>query len=173
MKMHLAAGLVAMVSLAISACSADEMGSKGFQLKVTDEASAADVGLPEYPGAKPYKDPGESNSGGNFGLSAGSFGVKVAAAELESSDRPEKVAAFYKKALAKYGDVLECTDGESKASTAESEDTLTCDADDPGDHDVVYKVGVKDHQRIVAIKSHGNGTQFSLVHVDVRGDSER
>jgi hypothetical protein len=172
MKMHIAPCLVAVVSLAVSACSADEKGMD-IQLKLTDEASAADVGLPMYPGAKPYKDPGESRSGANLGLSTGSFGLKVAAAELESSDRPDKVAAFYKKALARYGEVLECNDAPSKTSSSESEDRLTCDPHEPGDHEVVYKVGVKDHQRIVAIKSHGNGSRFALVHVDVRGESKR
>jgi hypothetical protein len=34
----------------------------------------------------------------------------------------------------------------------------------------VYKVGTENNQRIVAIQPHKSGTQFSLVHVDIRGD---
>lgn len=178
MKMHVVPGLVAVVavSLGVSACSADETDSKGLglQVKLTDQANAADVGLPEYPGAQPYKDPGESSSGANIGLSAGSFGFKVAALELASADGPQKIAAFYRKALSRYGAVLDCSDGANSSQRSDNQtDDLTCDPDDPDSHDIVYKVGTNDNQRIVAIKSHGDGTRFSLVHVDTRGASER
>lgn len=178
MKMHVVPGLVAAVAVAVglSACSADEMNPKdlNLQLKLTDQAEASDVGLPEYPGAKPYKDPGESSSGANVGLSAGSFGFKVSALEMSSTDGPQKVAAFYHKALAKYGRVLDCShDANKTRRNDDSTDELTCDPDDPGSNDIVYKVGVKDNQRIVAINAHGNGTRFSLVHLDTRGTPKR
>jgi hypothetical protein len=47
---------------------------------------------------------------------------------------------------------------------------VQCDADEPGANSVVYKVGTEENQRIVAIKPHGRGARFSLVHVDVRGE---
>lgn len=169
MKMRVVPGFAAVVmtSLAVSACSADERGSNslGLELKVTDQAQVADVGLPEYPGAKPYKEPGETSSGANIGVSAGAFGFKVAALELSSSDRPEKVAAFYRKALSKYGPVLDCSTGPAKSKPT---GVLTCDADDPDSHEIVYKAGTDDNQRIVVIDPHGDGTRFSLVHVDTR-----
>ncbi|MBM0106938.1 hypothetical protein JM946_19555 [Steroidobacter sp. S1-65] len=174
MKMHVVPGFAAVMlaSLAVSACSADERGthSLGLEVKVTDQAEVADVGLPEYPGATPYKEPGETSSGANIGLSAGSFGFKVAALELSSSDRPEQVAAFYRKALAKYGPVLDCSTGSPRSKRT---GVLTCDADDPNSHEIVYKAGTDDNQRIVAIDPLGNGTRISLVHVDTRGASKR
>jgi hypothetical protein len=52
--------------------------------------------------------------------------------KMESPDSPDKVAAFYKKALAKYGEVLDCsnppaTDSERK----DSSNVLTCGDDKP------------------------------------------
>ena len=178
MKTNVVPGVVAVVlaSVGVSACSADEMQSKDLdlQVKVTDQANAADIGLPKYPGAKPHKDPGESSSGAHVGLSAGSLVFKVAALDLASSDGPQKVAAFYHKALSKYGPVLDCSQGARNSERNDIQDgDLTCDPGDSSSHDIVYKVGTDDNQRIVAIDAHGAGTRFSLVHVDTRGRSKR
>jgi hypothetical protein len=172
--------LVVMLSLVAGVCGAAETDSQGgldVGIKVSDEATAADAGLPTYPGSKPYKDADQSSSGANIGLSTPLFGLKVVAMNLETPDKPERVAAFYRKALSKYGNVLECRDAadqEEKSKSGDaSNDELVCDADDPGTNSVVYKVGSEDNQRIVAIKPHGSGTRFSLVHVDKRDKAKR
>jgi hypothetical protein len=175
MNVHVARHRVAAVllSLAVGACSAGESNSGGgLELRFNDEATAADVGLPAYPGSKPYKDADESSSAANIRLSTSLFGLKVVGVNLETPDKPEQVGAFYRQALAKYGNVLECSDeadgnGKSRPD-AEDSDELECDADDPGTSSVVYKVGTEENQRIVAIKPHGDGARFSLVHLDVR-----
>ena len=181
MKMHVARSrtVVAMLSLVVAACSAGETGSKDgleMSLRVSDEATAPDAGLPTYPGAKPYKDADDSSSGANLGLATPLFGFKVVAMNLETADKPPRVAAFYRQALSKYGNVLECsdaTDRSTKPQPSADEDGLTCDSDEPGTHSIVYKVGTEENQRIVAIKPHGTGTRFSLVHVDIRGKSKQ
>jgi hypothetical protein len=179
MKVHVA-GIrlfVAVLSLSAAACGASEgPGGRELSLKVTDKTTARAVGLPAYPGSKLYKDHGEDPSGADIGISTPLFGLNVVALKMESSDEPESVAAFYHKALSKYGDVLECSDASDRKRTREpSADTdgLTCDADEPGPHAVVYKVGTENNQRIVAIDSYGSGTRFSLVHVDIRDNSEQ
>ena len=134
------------------------------------------MGLPAYPGSKPYKEPDDSSSAANLGLNTPLFGFKVVALKLQVAAAPDQVAAFYRQALSKYGEVLDCSHGgdtrrKSKADT-EDDDELTCDADDAED-DLVYKVGTEKNQRIVAIKQQGKGTQFNLVHVNVRGDSKQ
>jgi hypothetical protein len=164
-----------MVSLAMGACGAGDTDSNGkfaAGLTLSDEAVAADAGLPAYPGAKPYKDGDASNAAANLELSTPVFGVKVIAMDLETGDEPERVARFYREALSKYGSVLECRDGagDSKRSAA-NDNSLVCESDDRDTHSVVYKVGTEQNQRIVAIKPHGGGTRFSLVHLDVRGES--
>jgi len=44
-----------------------------------------------------------------MGIWGSSFGFKLAVMKMESNDAPEKIAEFYKKALAKYGTVLNCS----------------------------------------------------------------
>jgi hypothetical protein len=177
MNMYVACSRVVLVvmSLAMGACGAGESDSKGkfaAGLTLSDEAVAGDAGLPAYPGAKPYKDEDDSNAAANLELSTPVFGVKVVAMDLETGDEPERVARFYREALSKYGNVLECRDGadDSKQSAANGNE-LACESDDRDIDSVVYKVGTEQNQRIVAIKPHGGGTRFSLVHLDVRGES--
>jgi hypothetical protein len=175
--MNVRIACVALLSLAGAACSAGDSEGKdglGLGLKVSAEATAADAGLPAYPGAKPYKDEGSSDSAANLGISTPLFGLKVVAMNLETGDEPQRVARFYKQALAKYGKVLECTQDSDKASPEGDSDSneLHCDFDEPGSHSVVYKVGTEENQRIVAIKPHADGTRFSLVHVNVREDGK-
>ena len=175
MNVHVACGRVVgvMLFLALGACSAGETDSAGgLELRFNDEAAAADVGLPAYPGSKPYKEDDQSSSAANVRLSTSLFGLKVVGVNLETSDKPEKVGAFYRQALAKYGNVLECSDEAERSMNskpdAEGGDELECESDDPGANSVVYKVGTEENQRIVAIKPHGDGARFSLVHLDVR-----
>lgn len=162
---------VAMLSFALGACGMGEGSSNGFSLGVDvgDKATSKALGLPAYPGAKPYKDHEDDTSAADIGISTPLFGLRVAAAKLETPDKPEKVARFYRDALAKHGEVLECPDKSTGASKRKKrDDALTCD--DDHSHSLVYKVGTKNDQRIVAIDRHGDGTRFSLVRVDVRGD---
>lgn len=167
---------VALLSLAMGACTAgeaDDAGGLEISLKAKGEATARDVGLPAYPGAREYHEPGDSSAGANIGLSTPLFGLHVIATDMESADDPRKVAAFYKRALAKYGPVLDCSDEErSEQSNAQRDGDLVCEGDERGEHDAVYKVGTKNKQRIVAVKRHGDGTRFSLVYLNIRSDDE-
>jgi len=168
--------LVAMLALSVTACGTGEDDAKdkfgmGF---IIGGASPADVGLPTYPGAKPYTESDkDSSSSADIDINTPLFGLKVVAMKLETGDEPEKVAAFYKRALSQYGRVLECVDGESAATKtrrdANDSEELTCDQNEPEADEVVYKAGTDSNQRIVAIKPHRGGSRFSLVHVDMRG----
>jgi hypothetical protein len=167
--------IVAMLSLAAGACSAGDSDSKGVEghFILTEKATAADAGLPAYPGSKSYTDDDDSNSAANIALSTSLFGFKVVAMNLESADKPERVAAFYRQALSKYGTVLECSGSADAARQPEATGVLTCESDERESHSIVYKVGTDENQRIVAIKPHGSGTRFDLVHFDIRGKSKQ
>jgi hypothetical protein len=157
----------------LSACSAGDADSKekfAMDFHVSDEVSTKDIGFPRYAGSRPYREDREDSSAANIGLSTPVFGFNVVAMKLETSDRPEQVAAFYKEALAKYGTVVECSEKAHDNRKAEPEDKLTCDADESGKNNLVYKVGTENNQRIVAIEPHGHGTRFSLVRLDMRGE---
>lgn len=143
-------------------------------LHVDQQADARDTGLPVYPGArlKPGNDDGDGKSA-NVNISTGLFGLKVVAAEYQSDDAPQKLIAYYKDQLKKYGKVLECR---SKGHAAEAAMTrskgvgtdLECDGDSSGKN-IELKVGTRDNQRIVSIEPQDRGTTFALVYVKTRG----
>ena len=70
-----------------------------------------DTGLSLYPGARVKKDFDENNRSANVDISSSLFGVKVVALRYESDDAPEKVLAYYRKEMGKYGKVVDCTGG--------------------------------------------------------------
>ncbi|MGC9994348.1 MAG: hypothetical protein ABSE79_03440 [Terriglobia bacterium] len=149
-----------------------DMDQEGFGIVASKRAGAKDVGLPLYPGAREHKDKSEDSPAVKFGLWGGNSGFKLAVLKLESNDGPEKVAAFYRKALSKYGKVLDCR-GSSKVTTGDnkgsSSNELGCDDDQPENGELVLKAGTKQEQHVVGIKSSGGLTQFQLVYVMTRG----
>ncbi|SPE22408.1 exported hypothetical protein [Acidobacteriia bacterium SbA2] len=148
---------------------------EGFGIVASKRAGAKDVGLPLYPGAREHKDKSEDSPGVKFGLWGGNSGFKLAVLKLESNDAPEKVAAFYRKALARYGKVLDCR-GSSKAARENDKGSseLGCEDDQPENGELVLKAGTKQDQHLVGIKTSGGLTLFQLVYVMTRGsDTEQ
>jgi hypothetical protein len=149
--------------------SSADNDSIGFNLG--KNASAKDVGLPIYPGARRHKDDSNDSSALNMGFSGGSTGFKLFVLKMESSDAPEKVAAFYRKALAKYGAVLDCSSASPPASPDGDKNSkkLTCDDEKPKPNEISLKAGTKEKQHAVGIESNGTGTTFQLVYVETKG----
>ena len=144
-------------------------GSKGAGIYFNAEACAKDVGLPVYPGARPHKEKENNSDSVKMGLWRGSFAFTLAVVKLESNDSPQKIAAFYKKALARYGTVLDCGAAASQSGNKdenESSKKLTCEDDKPKPGEMEFKAGTKEKQHIVGIEPNGNGTLFQLVYVE-------
>ena len=144
-------------------------GSQGAGIYFNAEASAKDVGLPIYPGARPHKEKDDDSTSAKFGLWGGSFGLKLAVLKLESNDSPQKVAAFYKKALARYGTVLDCGAAASQSGNKdenESSKKLTCEHDKLKPGEMEFKAGTKEKQHIVGIEPNANGSLFQLVYLE-------
>lgn len=145
-------------------------------IHVSKQAEASDVGLAVYPGAHlKQKDSDGSDKSANVNISGFGFGIKVVALEYESTDGPDKLIAFYKDQLKKYGNVLEChysghhnvnADFDSHDSDSKSND-LTCE-DNHGSN-IELKVGRKDDQHIVEVEPEGKGSSFALVYVRTHG----
>jgi len=154
------------VHLISQPCSAQEPENEGLGAMVSRKASAEDVGLPFYPGSKPHKEKSIDSSAGRLGLWGGGSGFKLAVVKMETGDSPENVAAFYKKALARYGKVLDCSSPSPQADT-ESKDTktLTCGDDKPERGGMLFKSGTKEKQHIVGIQLNGQGSLYQLVAV--------
>lgn len=139
-----------------------------------DETSAADVGLPAYPGARiaPDKD-GDKSADVHLGF--GEWQLRVKVVTYETSDPQDKVIAFYQKALGRYGDVIRCQGGQPVGTPAVTREGLTC-SDDKGsshvhvddDSSISLRAGSRHHQHIFGIeKNAGTGTRFSLVELQL------
>jgi len=152
-----------------------EQDQSGAGVMVSKQATAKDVGLPVYPGAKAHKDEKEDSPSVQLGLWGGSFGFKLAVMKMESNDAPGKIAEYYKKALAKYGTVLNCSDAPQKASAKNktgASNQIECEDDKPEKGGLVFKAGTKEKQHIVEIQPNGRGSVFQLVYVEARGDDK-
>ncbi len=161
--------------LVASAASADASGGAqdkdGAGVTFSKQATSKEVGLPVYTGAKPHKDEKEDSPSVQMGIWGSSFGFKLAVMKLESNDAPDKIAEFYKKALAKYGTVLNCSEPSQKPSAKDS-NKLECGDDKPEKGGLLFKAGTKEKQHLVAIQANGQGSLFQLVYVEARGDDK-
>ena len=148
-------------------------------IHVSEGADVRDTGLSVYPGARPRKkDSGGDEKSANVNISGPGFALKVVALEYESDDAPDKIAAYYKDQLKKFGSVLECHTEKHGGNVADvhtkggnGSDPVSCDSDNPGST-IELKVGQRDDQHIVAIEPTSNGARLALVYVRTRGKQE-
>jgi hypothetical protein len=143
----------------------------------TNQTSAADLGLPLYPGAELVTDDDKHKSA-DVHLGFGEWQLRVKAVSYGTPDSREKVAAFYKKALTRFGDVITCQGNSPVGTPTVTHEGLTCaDNDkngkvkfDEGDfrQDFQLKAGSKRHQHIVGFEDSKSGrTRFALVALDL------
>jgi len=132
-------------------------------------ASAKEVGLPLYPGSRRHKDDSDDSASVQLGAWGGSSGFKLVVLKMESDDAPGKVTAFYRKALSKYGKVLNCSDSATTVEKDKSSNGLDCDSDHPEKGETVLKSGTKEMQHIASVKTNGNGSVYDLVYVEAKG----
>lgn len=148
----------------------------GVQVK-TNDAGIPGIGIPIYPGAQPVKKD-KDNSSADVNLSFGHFQLRVKAASYRTPDAPDKVKAFYRDALKRYGTVIECNHDQPVGTPTETEEGLTCSESDRKRAETAadasgkteLKTGSKQHQHIVAIDPEGSGTKFGLVVLDLPGN---
>ena len=146
----------------------------------TDQTTAVDLGLPVYPGARAVQNDDKHKSA-DVHLGFGDWELRVRAVSYESSDSQEKVIAFYKKGLGRYGNVITCQGNSPVGAPAATYEGLTC-ADDKGNGNVnidqgdyhlgsggmELKAGSKRHQHIVGFENPKDSkTRFALVALDL------
>jgi hypothetical protein len=157
-----------------------------LSLHANSHTSAAEIGLPAYPGATIYKgeDKGkdkDDDSTLDVGFSSGDTHFRLMAASYLSSDSPEKILAFYRKPLSKYGEVLECDHGKPVGSLTVTRSGLSCSeqrghvqvngSSDSNDHEL--RAGTPRQFRIVGIdEAHPNATHFGLVYIELPKDTD-
>jgi len=149
----------------------------------TDDTTAADLGLPVYPGAEIVKDK-DNDKSADIHMGFGDWELRVKVVNYSASDSQDKVVAFYKKAMTRFGDVIACQENAPVGTPSTTSEGLTC-ADqgganvkiDTGEHNHGYnldqkgfqlKAGSRRHQHIVGFESSAPGqTRFALVALDL------
>jgi len=150
----------------------------------TDQTTAADLGLPVYPGAQQVSGDDHHKSA-DVHLGFGEWELRVQAVSYATADAREQVIAFYKKALSRYGDVITCQGNAPVGTPTTTSEGLTCETSKnakvqvgsadygTGKGDLELKAGSKRHQHIVGFESsQGGRTRFALVELDLPSELE-
>ncbi len=146
----------------------------------TDQTTAADLGLPVYPGAKIATD-NQKDKSADVHMGFGDWELRVQVVNYSTPDGREKVTAFYKEALQRYGDVIVCQDHTPVGAPETTPEGLTC-ADNSQHPQMKFngrdyasnrggfelKAGSERHQHIVAFQNARAGeTRFALVALEL------
>ena len=149
----------------------------------TDQTTAADLGLPVYPGAEIVRDK-DNDKSADVHMGFGQWELRVKVVNYTTPDSQDKVVAFYKKALGRYGDVIACQDNAPVGTPTTTAEGLTCSDNghanvhvDNGGESYGYhsgkggfelRAGSRRHQHIVGFESSAPGqTRFGLVALDL------
>jgi hypothetical protein len=144
-----------------------------------DQATAAELGLPVYPGSA--LDTGDDgNRSAKVDLGFGSWKLRMKMAHYSTADNRDQVLAFYRNALSAYGAVIECAGDKPVGMPLKTGEGLSCSDSDHGhasSHgsfragDLELKAGSPRHQHLVALRGGGNSTtHFSLIEVELPRD---
>lgn len=190
----------ASLMLALSACSVqDHKNGQAENVQVrtplggldvkTNAVHGPDVGLPVYPGAVETGKHGSDSGSADINMNFGDWHLHVKAIGYRSSDPEDKVLAFYKNAMAQYGDVLTCKDKVAIGEPTKTRQGLTCTNDH--EYDVTMNLdtsrkkinvqtptahldgkvkllaGSPDNQHMVEVRPFDSGTKFALVVVQL------
>jgi hypothetical protein len=125
------------------------------------------LGVGIYPGAK-VDERENQGKGANLSLEWGRDSVHLYVQKYVTNDPADKVLAFYRKELAKFGPVLECRDGKPMAAVNSE---LKCEDDKDEHHEkhhegIQLKSGTERKQHIVGVTPRKGGTDFDVAYVE-------
>jgi hypothetical protein len=146
----------------------------------SDQTSAADVGLPVYPGAQVIRD-ADNDKSADVHMGFGKWQLHIRVVTYQTADDQTKVMAFYKNAMGRFGEVIECDGKNPVGSPSLTSQGLTCSEDDHvhvnmnnnGQHisddqnGLTLRAGSKRHQHILAFKTAAEGARFSLIELEL------
>lgn len=139
----------------------------------SDQTTAANLGLPVYPGAKVRPD-SDGDKSADVSMGFGDFQLRVRVVNYETTDPVDKVQAFYRKALGQYGQVIACDGDQPTGTPTVTDQGLTCKEKGKhtnvniGDADSSFnlRAGSPHHQHIVGFdEKHAGETKFTLVEL--------
>jgi hypothetical protein len=147
----------------------------GMSVKTDDDVVKQGVGLAVYPGATLVRKNNKNDGAADVNIGFGGFRLRVQALSYQTSDPPEKVMAFYRTEMARYGTVIQCKNNNAVGMPDHTPDGLTCERnhdakvhvsedDESGEE---LKAGSKYRQHIVGIDPLGSGTKIGLVAIEL------
>jgi hypothetical protein len=150
----------------------------GMNVTTNDANVLASIGLPAYPGAVAANKDDDKDRSADVDMSFGDYKLRVKVASFRTDDSTDKVEAFYRDGLRRFGGAIACRNNQAVGSPAATAEGLTCDDkhghvnvdDSSSNHQLALKAGSERHQHIVTIDPDGGGTKFSLVALDLPGD---
>ena len=158
--------LAAAASLAcLLAATPAAHAQSNFDLSVhaSSQVTPAAIGLPVYPGAKLAAKHGDEDAAFDIGFAFGDTRLRMEGISYESDDSPDRVLEFYRKALSRYGDVLECDHGRAVGSLSVTSSGLQC-SDKKGGENVNF------NGRLDSSKDHdlraGSPGEFRIAGID-------
>ena len=153
--------------------------SGNIEMHANPHVTAASIGLPGYPGARSFHEP-SSDSTADLGFTFGDIHFRLLVAKYVTRASPAQVLEFYRKPLARYGEVLECDHGLAVGSLKIASSGLTC-SDTQGHHSHSsgessdgdeLRSGTPRRFRMVGIDDgQFDDTRFSLLLIELPKDS--
>ena len=164
-------------SLALAACSVsvdhDQYNSRAdVQIRTpvghvfVQTGEQPDTGLAIYPGSVPVRPHREAETA-NVSVGNSLFGVKVAAANFASDASPHAIVEYYRQAMGAHGQVVECR---GNIDFRRSRPVCRGKLFSPS-RTTQLAVGTEERHRLVSVKQRGNGSEYSVVYVQVPGES--
>ena len=151
----------------------------GLHVRTNNAAELENIGLAAYPGATPVAKHKDQDSA-DVDMSFGSFQLRVKAATYHTDDPMDKVEAFYRNDLKRFGDVIACRGNQTVGEPSRTMAGLTCEStnhehisvnDSDTHHEFHLKAGSPHHQHIVGLQPDNGGTKFALVALDLPAGS--
>lgn len=179
--------LIPLLVAALSCCGTASFAQSSdfkIELHANQHATATEIGLSAYPGATLAKETDDDNAA-DLGFTFGDTHFRIMVAKCVTTDTPDRVLAFYRKPLSRYGEVLECNHGKPVGDLTVTHSGLTCSSEqkDGGpsatDHGLSsdgheLRVGSPHQFRIVAIdESRLQSTRFWLVSIELPKDNDQ
>lgn len=139
----------------------------------TDQMTAADVGLPVYPGAQIISNQNDKSADIHMGF--GKWQLRVKVINYQTGDSQDRVLAFYRKALGRYGDVIQCNGDNAVGTPTTTSEGLTCsngnsqhaNIQNDAKDGLNLRAGSRHHQHIVGFKAINSGSKFTLVELEL------
>ena len=141
----------------------------------SDQTTATDLGLPMYPGAHITPDR-DGDKSADVHLGFGRWQMRVQVVSYNTPDSKDKVMDFYRNAMKRFGDVIECQGNQPVGKVAITSEGLSCNEESWGrvnvnglddDSGLTLRAGSRRHQHIFALKNSDDGTRFALIELQL------